>query len=117
MFILSHKKVGCKYLEDPDYGKVEHGGTHPGAKATYSCDYGYKLVGNRVRRCQKNGYWSGRDPKCINSKLEEFYKVQVSNLNHEILLSISLYTKKVAVMICKIQTMAKWIMMELVLEP
>ena len=58
------QKAGCEYLEDIDYGKVEHDGTHVGAKATYTCDYGYKLVGYSVRKCQYNGYWSGKEPKC-----------------------------------------------------
>ena len=68
------QKVDCESLQDLDYGKVEQEGTHFGAKATYTCDYGHKLVGEHERRCQYNGYWSGDEPKCIKSKLDELYK-------------------------------------------
>ena len=69
-YYLSHKG-GCVYLDRPEYGKVELEGTHVRARATYSCDYGYKLVGDSVRRCQYNGYWSGKEPVCKKSKLNE----------------------------------------------
>ena len=60
-FIL---KGGCEDLPYPDYGKVNQTGNHVGAKATYTCDYGYKLVGHSVRKCQYNGNWSGSAPEC-----------------------------------------------------
>ena len=66
------QKVDCGDLQDLDYGKVEHEGTDVGVKATYTCDYGYKLVGGYERRCQYNGYWSDDEPKCIKSKLGDF---------------------------------------------
>ena len=59
-----HKTGGCKYLLDPEYGKVRLTGMHVGAKATYTCDYGYKLVGYHVRRCHYGGQWSGEEPTC-----------------------------------------------------
>ena len=64
-------KVDCGDLQDLDYGKVEHEGANAGAKATYTCDYGYKLFGEYERTCQYNGYWSGDEPKCKKSKLDE----------------------------------------------
>ena len=30
----------------------------------YFCDNGFTLEGNSLRRCQKNGQWSGRIPEC-----------------------------------------------------
>ena len=65
-FILSHTTVvlGCAKLKDLEYGTVKLTGTHVGAKATYTCDYGYELVGHDVRKCQYNGYWSGEEPRC-----------------------------------------------------
>ncbi|KAB5548790.1 hypothetical protein PHYPO_G00059640 [Pangasianodon hypophthalmus] len=50
-------------------------GTPPGAsrqghifntddKVTYSCDNKLKLLGSRVRVCQDDGYWSGKEPEC-----------------------------------------------------
>lgn len=54
----------CPDLDDPNYGDVDVTGNTPGSKAIYTCDSGFKLVGNRKRFCQKNGYWTGRDPIC-----------------------------------------------------
>ena len=68
-FILSFKTGGCVLLKAPEYGTVKVTGTHVGAKATYTCDYGYELVGRKVRECQYDGYWSGDHPKCKKSKL------------------------------------------------
>ena len=64
------EKGGCEYLPHPEYGKVKHRGLKVGDKAAYSCDYGYKLVGERVRKCLYDGSWSGEEPKCTKSKLK-----------------------------------------------
>ena len=68
-FILSRKTGVCGPLKAPGYGTVKLTGTYVGAKATYTCDYGYDLVGLNVRKCQYDGYWSGDHPKCEKSKL------------------------------------------------
>ena len=34
---------------------------------TFSCDYGYSLVGARTRKCQTSGQWSGYHPTCYQS--------------------------------------------------
>ena len=36
----------------------------PGGVATYSCDFGFFLVGNRTRICSSDGTWSGMAPTC-----------------------------------------------------
>ena len=56
-------------MEDIEYGKVDHKGVNVGDKANYSCDYGYKLVGTRTRKCLYDGNWSGKEPKCKKRKL------------------------------------------------
>ena len=61
-------KVECIHLENPEYGRVYYEGVNVGDKANYSCDYGYKLVGESVRKCLYNGYWSGELPQCKKSK-------------------------------------------------
>ena len=65
------QKGGCEDLHAPHYGKVKYEGTHVGARATYSCDDGYKLEGYHARTCTDNGYWSRKEPKCKKSKLNE----------------------------------------------
>ena len=79
-----HIKVDCEELDDLEYGKVEYDGTHVGAKATYSCDYGYKLVGPSKRWCQYNGYWSYDKPECKKGELTSS-KLYISDLNHTML--------------------------------
>ncbi|XP_062522001.1 sushi, von Willebrand factor type A, EGF and pentraxin domain-containing protein 1-like [Corticium candelabrum] len=50
----------CPRLYNPPYGSV----SVFGSKASYSCRYGYKLIGLKYRYC-KNGVWGGAAPKCI----------------------------------------------------
>ena len=82
-------------MPDVDYGKVEYKETYIGSVAIYSCDYGYKLEGNSRRECEHSGYWSGKQPECIKSKLDELYSVHASGLNNVI---ISIYFREV---LCK----------------
>ncbi|GFT20676.1 CUB and sushi domain-containing protein 3 [Nephila pilipes] len=35
-----------------------------GQSVTYQCPTGNKVVGDRVRRCESNGFWSGSAPSC-----------------------------------------------------
>ena len=57
--------VDCGNLTDPANGQVTHtAGTTYGQTATYSCDTGYILVGNRTRTCEATGNWSGSAPTC-----------------------------------------------------
>ena len=81
-FLIVSPKVQCKDLQDLDYGKVEYGEKYVGALVTYSCDHGYKLVGDSQRQCEHSGYWSGTKPECIKSKLDEIHRVHMKNLKH-----------------------------------
>ena len=36
----------------------------PGSTASYYCNEDHKLVGNKNRKCLKNGKWSGQEPVC-----------------------------------------------------
>lgn len=45
--------------------------------ATYSCRANQCLNGNKLRRCQADGQWSGTQPSCL-SKFFNFYKNLVS---------------------------------------
>lgn len=47
-----------------DYGFVKHTGFKPGDQALHFCNKCFKLVGDKVRYCQKNGYWTGKPPVC-----------------------------------------------------
>lgn len=54
----------CPKLDDIPYGDVKQTGSKPGSTARYSCDKGFKLVGDERRKCLYNGYWSGKEPVC-----------------------------------------------------
>ena len=57
--------VDCGTLPDPVYGQVSHmAKTTLGQTATYSCNPGYKLVGDNIRICHASGDWSGSAPTC-----------------------------------------------------
>ena len=68
LLLFQFSKVECDYLEHLEYGEVNHDGVYYGDNATYSCHYGYKLVGESIRKCLYDGNWSGEEPKCIKSK-------------------------------------------------
>ena len=57
--------VDCGALTDPANGQVSQtAGTTFGQTATYSCDTGYNLVGDRNYTCRATGVWSGCAPTC-----------------------------------------------------
>eukprot|EP00111_Clytia_hemisphaerica_P015651 TCONS_00046199-protein len=66
-------KVECKIMRCPSLpttGGVSikmTGGLNYQAIATYSCPANKCLNGNKVRRCQANGQWSGTQPSCLSN--------------------------------------------------
>ena len=74
----------CNPPKKISYGKVEWKSLTPTSVATYSCDYGYILVGEVRRTCQSDGYWGGKAPVCkqgigffINSCISISYRVNI----------------------------------------
>lgn len=57
-------KFYCPLLFAPRRGQVSVSGRSINSTATYSCDKGRSLSGNRTRTCQSDGTWSGRKPSC-----------------------------------------------------
>ena len=45
-------------------GVVTHSTTTLGAVATYSCNTGFQLIGNRNRTCQADSTWTATNPTC-----------------------------------------------------
>ena len=57
----------CPDLDDPNNGEISYDSAQSvGSVATYSCSYGYYLVGPSTRTCQQDGTWTGiqTDYKC-----------------------------------------------------
>jgi len=62
--LIQHAVVPCGAPNDIANGQRVYGGTPGRQTATYSCNTGYNLVGNRTRTCQPGGVWSGSEPTC-----------------------------------------------------
>ena len=56
--------VDCGSLSNPANGRVAVPATTVESKASYSCRFGFKLIGNVVRECLSSGSWSGLAPTC-----------------------------------------------------
>ena len=56
--------VVCDDLSNPANGIVIINGKKIGDTATYSCNYGYYLIGDDTVACQSSGNWSGPPPIC-----------------------------------------------------
>lgn len=54
----------CPELEVPTNGEVNITSSNVGSTATYTCNTGFELVGQRSRSCQSSGIWSGTAPTC-----------------------------------------------------
>ena len=57
------------YLDCGDPGYSANGtrnltDTTEGSLVTYTCDLGYRIIGNNSRECKRDRMWSGRSPVC-----------------------------------------------------
>ena len=58
--------VDCGNLTVPPNGAIMlSDGTLEGSIATYTCSFGFRLVGNDERICQFNATWTGEIPDCV----------------------------------------------------
>ena len=54
----------CRELSSPANGQVSWNGLTSGSRATYTCNDGYRLIGDKFRTCLSNGIWSGQESTC-----------------------------------------------------
>lgn len=64
VFVISPLAVDCGPLTPPTNGDVLVFNTTLAHPATYSCNVGFKISGQKFRVCTINGSWSGREPTC-----------------------------------------------------
>ena len=57
--------VTCPSLPHPANGVVLLTNLTEGSLATYSCNEGFGLAGDRGRICQSDGMWSGEAATCV----------------------------------------------------
>lgn len=78
MLILK-KATFCNKVGKFDNGYVTyHPDNYFGGELIYECNPGFVLVGNRVRNCEGDGWWSGSSPVC---QKETFCELPPSVLN------------------------------------
>ncbi|XP_050294789.1 uncharacterized protein LOC126734965 isoform X2 [Anthonomus grandis grandis] len=54
----------CPEPKGIEFGTVTKTGLLFGARASYSCEHGYHVVGLQSRTCQADGQWAGQAPAC-----------------------------------------------------
>ena len=67
----------CDVLENITNGSVELSGTAVGDTATYTCEEGYILQGNRRRVCQRDSSWTGFEPTCRSESSNQSLTINV----------------------------------------
>ncbi len=56
----------CSYIGDFKNGYVTYSPDNFfGSSLIYECNTGYTLIGNKIRICEGDGWWSGTSPLCI----------------------------------------------------
>ena len=50
----------------------------PGGVATYTCDPGFILVGDRIQICGSDGTWSGMAPTCERKFITLFSTISLT---------------------------------------
>ena len=56
--------VQCGLPESPENGKAHYTALAYKSVVTYTCKYGFMVVGDDTRTCGEDKRWSGQDPKC-----------------------------------------------------
>ena len=67
MFVLLG--INCGDPGSVNNGMVNSNGTYVTSIATFECDDGYDLIGDRQRVCQLDGTWSNMVPECRRKSL------------------------------------------------
>merc|ERR1719453_2410439 len=55
----------CGRLPKPPGGGMDCEGTTFGKKCKFRCGRGLKIVGSKVRTCNKDGQWTGEKSQCV----------------------------------------------------
>ncbi|KFD70225.1 hypothetical protein M514_03325 [Trichuris suis] len=58
------KPIECPRPKAPLYGQVQGTSVDFQSKVVYSCEEGYRMVGQKQRICQSDRSWSGMEPYC-----------------------------------------------------
>ncbi|XP_062519460.1 fibrillin-1-like, partial [Corticium candelabrum] len=73
--------ITCENLTAPSNGAISGDGTVCGSRVAYSCTSGYRLKGDSLRECKRDGSWSGKEPECadVNECKEKTHNCDTAN--------------------------------------
>ena len=70
----------CPALVTPEHAIMNLTTLRIGGKATFSCEHGYKLLGDNDINCLSSGSWSGWPPGCVEVDCGQPYNVENSRM-------------------------------------
>ena len=56
--------IQCEVPRNPLNGRAVYSSVSYNSLISYECNYGYMLIGDSVRRCERNKQWTGTEPHC-----------------------------------------------------
>lgn len=56
--------VSCPDVVNLSGGQISKTGNGVGSTTHFKCNNGLKLIGSNIRKCEIDGSWSGKQPKC-----------------------------------------------------
>ena len=56
--------IQCEVPANPENGRAVYASVSYNSLISYECTYGYMLIGDSVRRCERNKEWTGTKPHC-----------------------------------------------------
>ena len=62
--------VSCPAPVNPPFGRVMFNSVTYNSLISYECNYGYMMVGETVRRCERNKIWTGLQPICRGNTIQ-----------------------------------------------
>lgn len=63
-FKLFFAAIQCEQPQNPLNGRAIYDSVSYNSLISYECNYGYMLIGDSVRRCERNKMWTGTEPTC-----------------------------------------------------
>ena len=61
---LFSSAIQCELPRNPQNGRAVYASVSYNSLISYECNYGYMLIGDSVRRCEKDKQWTGAEPHC-----------------------------------------------------
>ena len=74
--IFSCLAIQCEVPANPDNGRAVYASVSYNSLISYECTYGYMLIGDSVRRCERNKEWTGKQPHCKGNTQRHSKKIR-----------------------------------------